>query len=167
GMKSICALPSRLFTGPLALGYDPETGIITSECDPKLQATNHLMTIMGGFELNNELMELIPDADWEDAWLEHATHYKKKAREIQRNKFRVSRLQAYSAWKRGDRDLAAEAWHDLLTTAEHTEAPRMQVSMIEGSEVPAPMHEASPISTNDAALWSLDAIYMQEVIPQD
>ncbi len=167
GMKSICALPSRLFTGPLALGYDPATGIITSECDSTLQATNHLMTIMGGFELNNELMELIPDSDWEDAWLEHATHYKRKAREIQRNKFRVSRLQAYSAWKRGDKELAAEAWHDLLTTAEHTEATRMTVSKIEGSEVPTTMHEASPISTNDAALWSLDAIYMQEVIPQD
>lgn len=167
GMNSICALPSRLFTGPLALGYDPATGIITSECDSTLQTTNHLMTIMGGFELNNELMELIPDKDWEEAWLEHATGYKQKSREILHNKFRVSRLQAYSAWKRGDKELAKEAWHDLLTTAEHTEAPRMSVSMIEGSEVPAPMHEASPISTNDAALWSLDAIYMQEVIPQD
>lgn len=167
GMESICRLPSRLFTGPLALGYDPATGIITSECDSTLQATNHLMTIMGGFEIMNEMMELLPDNDWEEAWLDHATNYKRKAREIQRNKFRVSRLQAYSAWKRGDKDLADEAWHDLLTTAEHTEAPRMTVSIIDGCEVPAPMHEASPISTNDAALWSLDAIYMQEVIPQD
>ncbi len=167
GMKSICALPSRLFTGPLALGYDPATGIITSECDSTLQTTNHLMTIMGGFELMNEMMEILPDKDWEDAWLEHATHYKTKSREILHNRFRVSRLHAYSAWQHGDKDKAAEAWHDLLTTAEHTDAPRMTVSMIEGSEVPAPMHEASPISTNDAALWSLDAIYMQEVIPQD
>lgn len=46
GMKSIVALPNRIFTGPLALGYDPATGIITSECDPKLESTNHLMTIM-------------------------------------------------------------------------------------------------------------------------
>lgn len=167
GMESICKLPSRLFTGPLALGYDPATGVITSECDPNLQTTNHLMTIMGGFELMNEMMELIPDKEWEDAWLEHAAHYKQKAREIRRNKFRVSRLHAYSAWKRGDKKSAAEAWHDLLTTSEHTKAPRMQISILEGCEVPAPMHEASPISTNDAALWSLDAIYMQEVIPQD
>lgn len=166
GMISICALPSRLFTGPLALGYDPATGIITTECDSTLQTTNHLMTIMGGFELNNEMMELIPDKDWAEAWLEHATHYKRKSREILRNKFRVSRLQAYSAWLRGDKELAAEAWQDLLTTSEHSRAPRMQVSLIEGAEVPAPLHEASPISTNDAALWSLDAIYMQEVIPQ-
>ena len=112
-------------------------------------------------------MELILEIAWEEAWLEHATCYKQKSLEILHNKILVSRLQEYSSWKRGDKELAKEAWHDLLTTAEHTEAPRMSVSMIEGSEVPAPMHEASPISTNDAALWSLDAIYMQEVIPQD
>lgn len=164
-MESICRLPSRLFTGPLALGYDPATGVITSECDPGLQTTNHLMTIMGGFELMNEMMEVLPNKDWEDAWLDHATHYKKKSREILHNKFRVSRLHAYSAWKRGDRKSAEEAWHDLLTTAEHTEAPRPEVTLIDGHEVPAPLHEMSPISTNDAALWSLDAIYMQETIP--
>ncbi len=167
GMESICRLPSRMFTGPLALGYDPATGVITSECDPKLQTTNHLMTIMGGFELMNEMMEVIPNKDWEDAWLEHATHYKQKAREILRNKFRVSRLHAYSAWKRGDHKSAKEAWHDLLTTAEHAEAPRPEVTLLNGPEVPAPLHEMMPISTNDAALWSLDAIYMQETIPQD
>lgn len=167
GMKSICALPSRLFTGPLALGYDPETGVITSECDPGLQTTNHLMTIMGGFEMMNEMMELLPDPDWEDAWLDHATHYKRKSREILHNKFRVSRLHAYSAWKHGDRESAREAWDDLLTTSEHSAAPRMTIALVEGAEVPAPIHEATPISTNDAALWSLDAIFMQEVIPQD
>ena len=47
GMKSIAALPNRIFTGPKALGFDPATGIITSECDPKLESSNHLMTIMG------------------------------------------------------------------------------------------------------------------------
>lgn len=167
GMQSICALPSRLFTGPLALGYDPATGIITTECDSTLQTTNHLMTIMGGFEIMNEMMEMIPDEAWRDAWLEHATHYKRKAREIRRNRFRVSRLMAYSAWRRNDRDMAAEAWQDLLTRAEHTEAEPVSISKVCVPEVPADIDEALPISTNDAALWSLDAIYMQETIPLD
>lgn len=167
GMKSICALPSRLFTGPLALGYDPATGVITSECDPKLQATNHLMTIMGGFELMNEMMPLMRNPEWEDTWLDLAANYKRKSREIAHNHFRVSRLQSYAAWKLGDKSMAQDAWKDLLTRAEHTEAPRPEVKLLEGPEVPAPTHEMSPISTNDAALWSLDAIYMQEVIPQD
>lgn len=167
GMKSICKLPGRIFTGPLALGYDPATGVITSECDPELRTTNHLMTIMGGFEVMNELMEMIPDADWEDAWLDHATNYKQMARKILRNKFRVSRLHAYSAWKLQDKDSAAEAWKDLLTTNEHTVAPPFYVYTVKTPEVPAELHECSSISTNDAAMWSLDAIYMQEVIPQD
>ena len=128
GMTSICALPGRLFTGPLALGYDPATGIITSECDSTLRTTNHLMTIMGGFEIMNEIMDMIPDDDWRAAWLEHATHYKRMAREIRRNKFRVSRLAAYSAWQRGDSRLAAETWQDLLTRAEHSEAEPVKVA---------------------------------------
>ena len=167
GMTSICALPGRLFTGPLALGYDPATGIITSECDSTLRTTNHLMTIMGGFEIMNEIMDMIPDDDWRAAWLEHATHYKRMAREIRRNKFRVSRLAAYSAWQRGDSRLAAETWQDLLTRAEHSEAEPVKVARVSVPEVPADIDEALPISTNDAALWSLDAIYMQETIPMD
>ncbi|WP_444105996.1 exo-rhamnogalacturonan lyase family protein, partial [Bacteroides sp.] len=79
GMKSISALPNRLFTGPKALGFDPETGIITTECDPKLESTNHLMTIMGGFEIANEMMRMIDMPEWKDAWLDHAARYKKKA----------------------------------------------------------------------------------------
>lgn len=167
GMQSIAHLPSRMFTGPLALGYDPATGVITTECDPKLQTTNHLMTIMGGFEVNNELMDLIPDAEWEDAWLDHAANYKSMARKILRNKFRCSRLAGYAAWKNKDKKAADEAWHDLLTTSEHTVAPPFYIYKVNVPDVPAPLDEASQISTNDAALWSLDAIYLQEVIPQD
>ena len=167
GMKSICALPGRMFTGPLALGYDPATGVITTECDPNLRTTNHLMTIMGGFEINNELMDLIPDSDWEDAWLEHATDYKEMALKILRNKFRVSRLAAYSAWKKQDKDAADKAWYELLTTSEHAKAPEFKIYKVDVPHVPATLDEATQISTNDAAMWSLDAIYMQEVIPQD
>lgn len=89
------------------------------------------------------------------------------ARTVTRNKFRVSRLHAYSAWKLQDKDSAAEAWKDLLTTNEHTLAPKFTIYTVRPPEVPAELHECSSISTNDAAMWSLDAIYMQEVIPQD
>ncbi len=167
GMKSICALPSRMFTGPLALGYDPATGTITSECDPSLQTTNHLMTIMGGFEIMNELQMMIDLPEWNDAWLDHAGRYKEMARKIRRNKFRVSRLQAYAAYRNMDRAKADEAWDDLLTRLEHSEAPQTTIRTLMPPEVPSPREEMLPISTNDAAMWSLDAIYMQEVIPMD
>lgn len=167
GMKSISALPNRLFTGPKALGFDPETGIITTECDPKLESTNHLMTIMGGFEVANEMMRMIDIPEWKDAWLDHAARYKKKAWELSHSRFRISRLMAYAAYHLRDRQMAEEAWTDLFTRLEHTPAPSFRITTILPPEVPAPLDECASISTNDAALWSLDAIYMQEVIPKD
>lgn len=167
GMKSISALPNRLFTGPKALGFDPETGIITTECDPKLESTNHLMTIMGGFEIANEMMRMIDMPEWKDAWLDHAARYKKKAWELSHSRFRISRLMAYAAYHLRDRQMAEEAWTDLFTRLEHTPAPSFRITTILPPEVPAPLDECTSISTNDAGLWSLDAIYMQEVIPRD
>ena len=167
GMKSISALPNRLFTGPKALGFDPETGIITTECDPKLESTNHLMTIMGGFEIANKMMRMIDIPEWKDAWLDHAARYKKKAWELSHSRFRISRLMAYAAYHLRDRQMAEEAWTDLFTRLEHTPAPSFRITTILPPEVPAPLDECTSISTNDAALWSLDAIYMQEVIPRD
>ena len=167
GMKSISALPNRLFTGPKALGFDPETGIITTECDPKLESTNHLMTIMGGFEVANEMMRMIDIPEWKDAWLDHAARYKKKAWGLSHSRFRISRLMAYAAYHLRDRQMAEEAWTDLFTRLEHTPAPSFRITTILPPEVPAPLDECTSISTNDAALWSLDAIYMQEVIPRD
>lgn len=165
GMKSIAALPNRIFTGPLALGYDPATGIITSECDPNLQSTNHLMTIMGGFEVMNEMIRMIDLPEWNDAWLDLALHYKQKSWELRKSRFRISRLLGYAAYHTRNPQLAAEAWTDLFSRLEHTPAPPFRIKTILPPEVPAPLDECTSISTNDAALWSLDAIYMQEVIP--
>lgn len=91
-MKSIATLPNRIFTGPKALGFDPSTGIITTECDSKLESSNHLMTIMGGFEVMNEMIRMIDLPEWKDAWLDHAARYKQKAWELNHSRFRISRL---------------------------------------------------------------------------
>ena len=167
GMKSIVALPNRIFTGPLALGYDPATGIITSECDPKLESTNHLMTIMGGFEVMNEMIRMVDYPEWNEAWLDLAARYKQKAWELRKNRFRISRLLGYAAYHTRNAKMAEEAWTDLFSRLEHTPAPPFRIETVLPPEVPAPLDECTSISTNDAALWSLDAIYMQEVIPVD
>ena len=167
GMKSIAALPSRTFTGPLALGFDPATGILTSECDPKLQATNHLMTIMGGFEIMNEMLRMIRLPEWDDTWLNHAANYKQKAWELNHNRFRISRLEAYAAWLLRDADRARQAWEGLWNDVPRTEQGGLKIDQVQPPFVPAPLDECPYISTNDAATWSLDAIYMQEVIPLD
>ena len=144
GMNSIANLPQGFFQGPLALGYDPATGIISTEADPSLQSTNHLMTIMGGFELMNEMEPMIEHPKFYEAWLEHNRLYKQKAWEIRRNRFLIPRLSAYAGWRLGDEGLKKQAWDDLL---QHQ-----------------PLTNKQMIWTNDCATWTLDAIFLKETI---
>ena len=140
GMQSIAALTDGLFTGNKALGYDPQTGRISYDGPAELRNTNHLLSIMGGFEIMNELMPMTGCKAFEQAWLDHARRYREMALKVSRNHFPVRRLDAYAAWQDRDAQRQARVWSALL-------APR------------------KGISTNDAALWSLDAIYMLEVLP--
>ena len=165
GMKSIAALPHQLFTGPLALGYDPATGIITTECDTSLLSTNHLMTIMGGFEIMNEMTRMINIPEWNAAWLDHAARDKEMALKVRNNRFRISRLLAYAAYHNRDPRKADEAWDDLLKAMGREGDPRFKNQKLLPPEVPIPQDETQMISTNGVSTWSLDAIYMQEVCP--
>lgn len=140
GMESIAALPDGIFTGNLAKGYDPATGRISYDGDPSVRSTNHLLSIMGGFEVMNELLVNIPCAAFRDCWLDFARRYKQMAIDIRHNHFPVRRLEAYAAWHDRDPQRMAAAWDALWKHSDRTS------------------------NTNDASLWSLDAIYMQEVI---
>ncbi|MBO4598366.1 MAG: hypothetical protein J5676_10915 [Bacteroidaceae bacterium] len=163
GMKSISALPSGIFTGPIALGYDPKTGIISKEGDMSQQATSHLMTIMGGFEVMNEMMEMIKLPEWEKTWLDFATRYKEMAYKTRRNKFRIARLMAYAA-AHGDKEKGREAWQDLIRDGNNLKP--LEVKVLQQPEVPEERHEAPEVNTNDVSTWSLDAIYLLEVCPE-
>lgn len=140
GMMSIARLPHGFLTGPLALGYDPATGIITSEADTSLTATNHLMTIMGGFETVNQMEQDIQCPQFYAAWLDHALKY----HPMSRNSFRIPRLKAYAAWHTGDENMKSEAWNDLMRSI--------------------PLRNRTMIWTNDCATWTLDAIFLKEVL---
>lgn len=165
GMRSIARLPQGFFTGPGVLGFDPATGVVSYEGDTTLQSTSHLMTIMGGFEVMNEMMDMIHEPEWERAWLEHARDYQQKALTLNRNRFRVSRLKAYAAYKLNDRALALDAWKDMWTLDDKMQHYPFKVGRVVPPHVPAARDECPTVTTNDAALWSLEAIYMQEVIP--
>jgi hypothetical protein len=140
GMQSIASLADGLFTGNKALGYDPKTGRISYDGPTDLRNTNHLLSIMGGFEVINELTPMMDCKSFEQVWLDHARRYKDMALKISRNKFPVRRLDAYAAWHDREAQRKAAVWSALLE-------PR------------------KGLSTNEAALWSLDAIYMLEVLP--
>ena len=142
GMASITALPFGFTQGPLALGYDPATGVITTET-PEMEITNHLMPIMGGFELVNELQGAIDNPAFFYMWLNYCRDYKEKAWLLRKSKFRIPRLQAYAAWH-GYEKLRPAAWKSLLDNM--------------------PLAPKPSLWTNDCATWVLDAIFMQEVI---
>ena len=158
GMQSISSLPHGIFSGPKALGYDPATGIITWEGDTAMQNTNHLLPIMGGFEMMNEMMLSFNDNDnsasrftrednangnnknWRQTWLDFCCQYKEKAWNISKNKFRIPRLQGYAWWYTGNPHYLNIIRKDLWLR--------------------------KPILyTNDAATFALDAIFLQEVTP--
>ena len=140
GLQSIASLPDGIFTGNLAKGYDPATGRISYDGDPSVRSTNHLMTIMGGFEVMNELLPITNDKAFNKVWLDFARRYKQMAWDIRHSGFPVRRLESYAAWKDRDPQRTDTVWDALWK------------------------HGDSTSNTNDAALWSLDAIYMQEVL---
>ena len=162
GMKSIAALPNGMFTGPGVLGYDPATGILSYEGDPKVTSTNHLKLIMGGFELLHEMMEMVPNKKFEAVYLDHNARYHK----VTTNRFRISRLKGYAAAKLHDQSLADEAWTEMWQYSQPAQHYRFDAREVLPPEVPQPLTESPETTTNDCALWSLDAIYLQEVIPQ-
>jgi hypothetical protein len=141
GMQSIARLQDGIFTGNLAKGYDPATGVISYDGPDSLRSTSHLLGIMGGFEVMNELLPLTDVAGFNRCWLDYARRYKQMAWTTRKNKFPVRRLEAYAAWQDRDVRRKDDVWQSLLTPSKG-------------------------ISTNEAALWSLDAIYMLEVIPR-
>lgn len=163
GMKSIAALPNGMFTGPGVLGYDPATGILSWEGDPKETHTNHLKLIMGGFELLHEMMEMVPNKKFAKVYLDHNANYHK----VTKNRFRISRLKGYAAAKTGDKALAKEAWQEMWQYSRPAQHYRFEAHEVLPPEVPQPLTESIETTTNDCALWSLDAIYLQEVIPQE
>jgi len=143
GMTSIANLPYGFYQGPLALGYDPKTGIISTDMQEVL-SSNHLMPIMGGFELINEMEMSIPHPQFYATWLAHNKEYKENALKIRKNKFLIPRLSAYAGWRLGDERLKKQAWDDLLNHL--------------------PLDPKPNIWTNDCATWTLDAIFLKETI---
>ena len=174
GLQSIAALEDGIFTGNLAKGYDPATGRITYDGNPAVKSTNHLMTIMGGFEVMNELFMMfgnhnspfsILNSQFHNAWLDFARRYKQMAVETRNSHFPVRRLEAYAAWNDRDPSRMKSTWEALWGVADNDLLLSGKSHTVLPPEVPAPIAELPGVSTNNAALWSLDAIYILEVFP--
>lgn len=144
GMESISQMPMGMFSGPKALGYDPATGRLSWEGDPKQENVNHLLSLMGGTEFMSELMltDEVPDY-WRKTWLQYCTEYRDRAIRLKKNGYPLARLNAYSYWQ--------------------THQPEQQESALIEYQRGEPTPER--FSTNSISTWSLDAIYLLEVCP--
>jgi hypothetical protein len=63
--------------------------------------------------------------------------------------------------------MAKDTWRDMWQYSDPQQHYRFDPHPLLPPEVPQPLTESIATTTNDCALWSLDAIYLQEVIPQE
>ena len=113
----------------------------------------------------NEMIRMVDYPEWNEAWLDLAARYKQKAWELRKivSVYPVVGYAAYHTRNAKWRKRLGQICFPLGTYSGST----FRIETVLPPEVPAPLDECTSISTNDAALWSLDAIYMQEVIPVD
>lgn len=114
----------------------------------------------------NEMIRMVDYPEWNEAWLDLAARYKQKAWELRKI------VSVYPVcWDMQPIIPVMQKWRKRLDrfvfplgTYSGSTFPYRNSSSAGSSR---PLDECTSISTNDAALWSLDAIYMQEVIPVD
>lgn len=168
GMKGIAAMPKGFFTG--SGGYEPSganEGAFHNVSGDKISAS-HLSAVFGAVEMLAELVELIDEPAFKQAWLQYCTLYN-APREEQVKALGAphggspvlstghSRLTAYAAAQRQDAALARRAWQEFLADQRFGARP-LQTTRVAGPLVLNPVDEAAWISTNDTAQWGLAAI---------
>ncbi|WP_457389049.1 exo-rhamnogalacturonan lyase family protein [Roseateles sp. P5_E1] len=168
GMKGIAAMPHGFFTG--SGGYEPtgpNEGAFHNVSGDKLSAS-HLSAVFGAVEMMAELVELIDEPEFKQAWLQYCELYNAprdqqvKALGAPHGGGTVlsvghSRLSAYVAKQKQDKALAQRAWREFWA-----DDPRghktLKTTRIAGPLALNPVDEAPWISTNDTAQWGLAAI---------
>lgn len=164
-MKTIAQQPQGFFTG--GAYFQVDTGAF-DRADTKEVSVSHLNSLFGLVEINQEMIEVISEKEFKDAWLTYCRLYNAPAEERERvlgtqeGRFNLrsshARLSAYAAVKLGDPELARRAWKEFLDDDPvNLEA---LVTLRAGPEKNGGLVEWKGISTNWAAQWSLNAIQL-------
>ncbi|MHC6228607.1 exo-rhamnogalacturonan lyase family protein [Arthrobacter sp. MMS24-T111] len=164
-MADIGALKYGFLTGEAL--YDLDKGRFDTGRE-QIQVS-HLSAVFGLVEICSELVDLVPDADFERAWLQYCRLFlASKEEQVEAVGQPLegvyltqahSRLTAYAAARLQDRGLAARAWDSFTEGGEHlNHGSAFTLRRIEPPHVLLPVDEAPTVSTNDTAQFGLAVI---------
>ncbi|HYP15946.1 MAG TPA: Tat pathway signal sequence domain protein, partial [Opitutus sp.] len=168
-MRSIAAQPRGFFTGGSRMNLNTGEFAIS---DSQRASVSHLSAVFGLVEVCAELVQLLDEPSFTQAWLDYCELYNAPAEE-QTKRFGQplrgvnlqqghSRLTAFAARTKGNADLAKRAW-DEFYRAEGSEGrgrrARAEAQRLSGPAVLQPVDEAAWVSTNGTAQWGLAAIH--------
>ena len=176
GMESLTLLPDNLFTGPGGLSYDPATGRMKYDGKPGVVNKNHLATIMGGYEILDEMFQAIDHPAFRNTFTQFALHYGMNENDPRRTPetqrwgnvgFRIPRLAAFAARELNADDVAERAWKDFLGERFFNTGELRSLytaNLVERPDVLNPVHENPRVGTNGTSQWGINAVVMTELI---
>lgn len=179
-METIAAQPHGFFTGVAAMQLD--TGRFDIDRSGKL-TVSHLSAVFGLVEICSELLDLLPSASFERAWLDYCRLYNASPDEHQRSLGEPlpnlnlaqghARLTAYAGYRLKDPGLQARAWKEFFAGSGGIPQPNRRFKRIEPPASLYPLNEPDAVSnidahsdrqagdnlsTNAVAQWGLTAI---------
>lgn len=181
GMESLSHLPNGLFTGQGPYGYDPATGRLTYEGDPDwVTNRNHLANLQSSVEIFLEILDEVGTPEFIKTYMDYAAWYNvpqnDPIRDLPENAaykrwwghWNIPRLLAFEAAREGDEYRAKLAWSrflDRVVGPDGKPADLVNMNWIGGADALNPTVEDARVSTNGVAQWNLEAIIMQELLP--
>ncbi|WP_201017031.1 exo-rhamnogalacturonan lyase family protein [Pseudomonas cichorii] len=179
-METIAAQPHGFFTGLGNMQLD--SGRFDIDTSGKL-SVSHLSAVFGLAEICSELLQLLPSASFERAWLDYCRLYnapaaeRKKALGAPLANLNLAqghaRLTAFAAYRLRDRGLKDRAWKEFFGGSGGIPKPNRSLHVVQPPAYLYPLNEPDPVSvidehsgtsaaanlsTNAVAQWGLTAI---------
>lgn len=164
-MADIGALKFGFLTGEAL--YDLDKGRF--DVGREVISVSHLSAVFGLVEICSELISLVPDESFEEAWMQYCRLFlaspEEQAAEVGQPLAGIyltqahSRLTAYAAARLKSPELAALAWQSFAEGGENlNHAEAFTLKKILPPHVLQPVDEAPTVSTNDTAQFGLAVI---------